>query len=206
MRSAQQQNIFAVVLAAGQSLRFGATKMLQTLNGEAIVYRAAKLARRFAAENSLLVVGHDAEAVVTAAGRQCQFVVVNDSYAEGIGTSIAAAARCLPPSARGMILLLADQPLVTNRHLEALLAAWSGDDNEIVATAFAGAQGPPVLFPRGSFADLARLGGDRGARALLGNPDYEVSTVWFDEAAIDIDTPEDLSRVADASDWHSARS
>ena len=196
MPTQQQQNIFAVVLAAGRSRRFGATKMLQMHRGETMVCRAGRLAREIAGDNSLLVVGHDAQNVIDATNRQLQFLVVNSRYTDGIGTSIAAAARSLPNTARGMLIVLADQPLITTQHLQALLAAWTGGENEIVATAFAGVQGPPVFFPRGAFADLASLSGDSGARALLGDPKYDVSTVWFDDAAIDIDTPDDLRRLA----------
>ena len=94
-----------------------------------------------------------------------------------------------------MLILLADQPLISEEHLNALLSAWSGDDKEIVATAFAGTKGPPVLMPRAVFSDLAKLQGDTGAHKLLENPDYRLTTVWFDPAAIDIDSPDDLDRL-----------
>ena len=92
-------------------------------------------------------------------------------------------------------MLGADQALVDKDHLNAMLAAWSGGDEEIIATAFAGAQGPPVLMPRSSFSDLAKLSGDVGAKKLLDSGDYKVSTIWCDAAGIDIDRPEDLSNL-----------
>ena len=183
---------FAVVLAAGRSQRFGATKQLLEVDGVPIVRGAASLARAVCGDYTLLVVGHEWGNVVAAAEGQCQFVAINEDYTDGIGASIACAARSLAQSADSLLIMLADQPLITADHLNALLSAWSGDDDEIVATAFAGVKGPPVLMPRATFADLARLGGDTGARKLFDNPDYRVTTVWFDPAAVDIDSPEDL--------------
>ena len=191
--------IFAVVLAAGQAQRFGATKQLQIFDGEALVRRAAALARSVCSEKTLLVAGHDWRKVVEAADEQCQFIAINEQHADGIGTSIACAARSLKKAADALLILLADQPLINADHLNALLSAWSGDADEIVASAYAGVQGSPVLMPRDAFSQLAELRGDSGARKLMDDPDYRVSTVWFDPAAIDIDTREDFNRLTQAA-------
>ncbi len=58
-----------------------------------------------------------------------------------------------------MLLVFADQPLVTSTHLQALMDSWSGSELEIVATAYKGTQGPPVLFPRATFDALCDLRG-----------------------------------------------
>ncbi len=195
MNQLSKHRYFAVVLAAGRSQRFGANKQLQVLNGQPLVRHAAALARAVCGKNTLLIVGHEWRRVVAAADQQCQFVAINEDYGDGIGTSIAVAAKSLAHTADCMLILLADQPLISEDHLNALLSAWSGDDQEIVATAFAGTQGPPVLMPRAAFSELAMLEGDTGARKLLENPDFQLTTVWFDPAAIDIDSPDDLDRL-----------
>jgi len=195
MNQLSKHRYFAVVLAAGRSRRFGANKQLQVLNGQPLVRHAAALARAVCGKTTLLIVGHEWRRVVAAADQQCQFVAINEDYGDGIGTSIAVAAKSLAHTADCMLILLADQPLISEDHLNALLSAWSGDDQEIVATAFAGTQGPPVLMPRAAFSELAMLEGDTGARKLLENPDFQLTTVWFDPAAIDIDSPDDLDRL-----------
>ena len=187
--------VYAVVLAAGQAARFGATKQLTAVAGVPLVRRVFETATEACGEGVIAVVGHDAAAVVTAMRAKSGFVVVNEAFEAGLGSSIAAAARACPPAADALLLLLADQVLVTSEHLETLMRAWSGAPNEIVATAFADTEGPPVLMPRDTFAELRGLRGETGARALFSDRRFRLKTVCFEDAAVDIDTRDDLTRI-----------
>jgi len=193
----EKPTVFAAVLAAGGSQRFGRSKMLESIQGETLVGRATSLAREVCGDCSILVAGHESAAVTSAAGDAPQFVIVNDHYEEGIGGSIALAAKAVSHVADALLLLLADQPLVTAQHLRALMSHWQGADDEIVATAFAETMGPPVLFPRGAFDALGELTGDQGAKSLLQSSRFDVRTIPFEDAAIDIDTPADLKKLHD---------
>jgi len=193
----EKPTVFAAVLAAGESRRFGRSKMLESVQRETLVRRAANLAREVCGDCSILVAGHESAAVTSAAGDAPQFVIVNDHYEEGIGGSIALAAKAVSHVADALLLLLADQPLVTAQHLRALMSHWQGADDEIVATAFAETMGPPVLFPRGAFDALGELTGDQGAKSLLQSSRFDVRTIPFEDAAIDIDTPADLKKLHD---------
>lgn len=190
----RNDKVFAVVLAAGESRRFGGTKLLETLHGEPLVRRAARLAKSGCGERSVLVTGHRASEIAAAAAGNCAIVIENPRYRDGLGTSIAVAARALASQADALLLLLADQPLVDTAHLERILAARQGD-RDIVATAFAGTQGPPVLMPRASFPALANLRGDQGARALFTDDRFRLRLIDFEPARVDIDTPEDLAKL-----------
>jgi len=192
--------IHAVVLAAGESRRFQTCKQLAMLDGETLVHRAARLARECCGDNTILVVGHRGDEVADAAGDQCRFLLVNDHYADGFGTSIALAARAVHGSADAMLLLLVDQPLIKMRHLRHIIDKWSGADDEIVASGFDDALGPPVLMPGAAIACLRDLTGDRGAKALLRDKRFKVITVPCAGAGVDIDTPSDLERIVQATD------
>ncbi len=188
----QGRTVFAAVLAAGESRRFGRSKQLEDFEGEPLVHRAAGLAREVCGDRSVLVAGHESAAVIEAAGDAPRYLVVNDRYADGLGGSIALVAKTVSHVADAVLLLFADQPLITAHHLQQLIDTWSGADDEIVATAFAGTTGPPVLFPRGAFEALGELSGDKGAKIVLEDPTFKLQTVPFEDAAIDIDTPADM--------------
>lgn len=188
-----QHNIFAAVLAAGRASRFGATKQLVELRGVPLVQKAVTVAAQACDDRVITVIGHDWQHVVRAMESSAGFLVMNDNYRTGLGSSIATAARACKECADAMLLVFADQPLVTVQHLQALMDRWSGSEREIVATTFRGIQGPPVLFPRATFDALCNLRGDAGARELLRDSRFTLKSVEFEDAAIDIDTPSDLA-------------
>ena len=193
-----RETIRIAVLAAGESRRFGAQKLLATWRGQPLLSFALAAAQRACPGGVLLVTGSDAEAIEALGEKHAIAIVRNPEFAEGIGTSIAVAARACSPDVDALLIALADQPLVSADHLQAIVAAWDRASQSIVATAFAGALGPPVLFGRAHFATLSALGGDRGARHLLHEHRDSVVTVEFPPAAIDVDTSEDLASLDQA--------
>lgn len=190
------RRIFAAVLAAGRSSRFGSTKQLADLDGDPMVRHAVRTATRVCGANTLLVAGHDRTAVAFACAGLPGFVTVNEHYQRGIGSSIAHAVRMLPSQASAIIVVLADQPLIGDRHLHAIITGWSGDEDHVVATSYAGTRGAPVLFPSACFSELATLDDDRGGRHLIEDDRFRVSLVECEGAALDIDTPGDLTRIS----------
>lgn len=192
----KQPVIFAVVLAAGKASRFGTSKQLSTFEDESLVHRATRIAREVCGPNSVLVAGHDASNVIAAADGGCEFLIVNEDYEHGMGSSIALAARALGRIADALLLILADQVLVTTAHLQDIVTAWPGTDEDIVASAYGGTSGPPVLLPSGCLPELAAMGGDQGARQLFSDERFRVTTIDFEDAGVDIDTPADLARLS----------
>lgn len=192
-KEARTRQIVAVVLAAGKSERFGRTKLLAELNGKPLVQYALAAAQEACPGRVCLVVGHDAEHVVTAASGVHDTVVVNASYASGMGSSIAAGVRDCAVDADAILLLLADQPLITGDYLRQLTRTWSGSDSEIVASSFDTVRSPPILFPRKTFEALQNLSGDEGARSILASAEFTVSLVNCEDARFDIDRLADLA-------------
>ena len=86
--------------------------------------------------------------------------------------------------------------MVSAEHVSTLIEQWSGDNREIVASAYANTSGVPALFGSGSFEKLGALTGDQGARRLLDDPEFAVQHIDFEDAATDIDTVADLARLS----------
>ena len=109
--------VYAIVLAAGSATRFGSSKQLAEWNGEKLVRRAAAVAMESCGARTLLVVGHNWKAVHSACQPLSGFFVINDQYEAGIGSSLALAVRSIRQLAKAIVVLLADQPLVTTEHV-----------------------------------------------------------------------------------------
>jgi molybdenum cofactor cytidylyltransferase len=194
--AANSSSVYAVVLAAGSATRYGSSKQLAEWNGEKLVRRATAVATECCSTRSILVSGHNWNAVRSACIPFSGCFVINEKHQAGIGTSLALAVRSIRHVASAIVVLLADQPMVTAEHVAALIARWSGDEREIVASAYANTCGVPALFASGSFEKLGALTGDQGARKLLDDPEFEVRLVEFEDGATDIDTIEDLARLS----------
>ena len=188
-----EHSTFAIILAAGESKRFGSTKQLADYANETLVRRAVRLAEAVCGDNTVLVVGNDWQRVLAACGPQRGIIVRNDEYASGMASSIASGVASVAETADAVLLLLADQPLVTEEHLRSLIDEWHKAPDGIVASGYSDVQGPPAIFPASCFGRLMKLEGDQGARALLKESDCPVTCIDFGEGAIDIDTPEDLA-------------
>ena len=187
-----EKRVFSVVLAAGMASRFGATKQLQDYRGMPLVTRAVRLAEQVCGADSLLVVGMDWAAVAAAAAPLQGFFTINADFEQGLATSISCAIERICDKADAVLLLLADQPLITTAHLQDLLAACNDSDDAIVATAYAGTSGVPAIFPRRDFAALTALRGDRGARSIIEAAGDRLRLIEFEDASVDIDRPENL--------------
>jgi CTP:molybdopterin cytidylyltransferase MocA len=76
------------------------------------------------------------------------------------------------------------------------LAAWERTGKSVVAPVYRGTQGTPVLFAGDTLAELGRLTGDAGARAVIIRHRDRAEFVAFDHPMPpDVDTPEDYTRL-----------
>lgn len=198
--SAEFPITYAVILAAGTSSRFGSTKQLAELNGVSMIRRAAEVSSEACGDRVIVIAGADWRNVTRSAASACKYFAMNELFAEGVGTSISLGARLCAQRADAMLVILADQPLLTSTHLNKLISTWSRTSNEIVASAYAGVIGPPVLFPRLAFPLLCELSGDMGARELLHDSSFRTVTVPFEDGAVDIDTVADFHSICRPAD------
>ncbi len=186
----QADRVYAAIMAAGESKRFGAQKQLVEFTGESLVRRACRVVRTACGTRSLLVLGHNWQGVLESSCHP--YFVINEDYRSGLGGSISAAARALRHTATGLLVTLADQVRVTSDDLERLLALHRKNPEGITIARYADTVGPPVIFPAGAFGDLESQGGSQGAKSVIDSGRYPIATLDCDNARIDIDTPADL--------------
>ncbi len=174
--------VAAVVLAAGESKRLGEPKQLVRLGTETLLERAVRVGQEAGCSPVIVVLGASAASIEA----ECEFgdavLVVNDDWAEGMGSSIRAGVSALP-DADACVVMTCDMPAVTAAHLQLLMVS-----GEVTASTYAGRRGVPTYFPSAAFPLLMELHGDAGARDLL----RSARCVELVGGELDIDTEEDL--------------
>jgi molybdenum cofactor cytidylyltransferase len=184
--------LYAIVLAAGASTRFGSAKQLVRIAGRPLLHNTVSRAVEVAGSAVIVVLGARAAELAPLLTHSPASVVINRDWREGIASSIRAGVARVPATCNAVMLVLADQAAVTAEDLKRLLGAWRRQPDYVAAAFYSGGMGVPAIFPRSRFRDLSELRGDVGARALLHrNPD-RVMRVPMESATLDIDTPEDL--------------
>jgi molybdenum cofactor cytidylyltransferase len=181
-----------ILLAAGSSTRMGSAKQLMNFNGKPLLRHAAEVSCRSDCAPVIVVLGareHDLRPALQGLPLE---IVVNDSWSEGIGTSISTGLRAIenrPVS--GVILALADQPFITADFLRDLAEEHVRTQKLIVASRYSGTVGVPAFFSRQLFPRLQALEPHQGCKSILLECSQEAFLIDCPEAAVDVDSPED---------------
>jgi molybdenum cofactor cytidylyltransferase len=190
--------IAALVLAAGQSLRAGATnKLLAEIAGVALIRRTVETILASPAHPVIVVTGHEAGKLSGALdGLDVEFAH-NPVYAAGMAGSIAVGVKALPADVAGVLVCLGDMPSLDAGDIAALIAAFDPEHGTTIVVPVAqGRQGNPVLFGRTHFGQLMELTGDAGARSVIAAHKGAVAEVAMtgDGTLTDLDTTDAIAR------------
>jgi len=161
------------------------------------VLAAAAASRALPRSPLIVVVGAEALRVRLALRRaRCNArVVTNVRWQEGMATSLRAGLEAAGPNTEAALVLAVDQPLVGAAALTRLVAAWRRRPQVPAAALYEGHAGVPAVLPRRRWRALQSVRGDEGARALL-RRSSALTLVDMPEAAFDVDTPDDVRRLA----------
>lgn len=181
-----------LLLAAGSSSRLARPKQLLPYQGQTLLRHAAEVAAAAPCRPLVLVTGALHDELLPEIDGLPFYVVRNDNWADGMGGSIAAGLAELEtaaetPKVDAIIVMLCDQPLLTDEVIGQLIVQFQATGQPVVASAYAGTQGVPALFSREIFPQLLELRGASGARELLQQYAH-LPTVDFPGGATDVDT------------------
>jgi CTP:molybdopterin cytidylyltransferase MocA len=141
--------IWAVVLAAGASSRFGSPK--QALLLEPVLERV----RRSAVDDVLVVLG------AHGIGVEARTVRCPD-WERGPGVSLRCGLAALPAEAEAAVVVLGDGPELDPASIDRVIAAWRAEQAPVVAATYGGTRLHPVLLAREAWAGIP----DEGAKKL----------------------------------------
>ncbi len=189
MPAGRASDAVGLVLAAGAGTRFGAAKQVAQLGGRPLIQWPIDALRAGGVEHIVVVLGAHADAVRQALGA-VESVVAAD-WAEGISASLrTGVAAAQARGADRVLVVLGDQPHLTGVAVARVLAA-SRRGAPFCRACYGGVCGHPVALGRETFAAIAALRGDAGARALTRWSPVDVDCAGAGAPA-DVDTPADL--------------
>jgi molybdenum cofactor cytidylyltransferase len=182
------QRVGAVILAAGESRRYGSPKQLVEVEGRTLLDHVIATARAAGLSPIVAVVP---PWLARPSAEESVRWIPNPQPKLGISHSLRLGLEALSDS-QAAVILLGDQPRVAAATIAQLLEARG--DRPIVAAEAGGLLAPPILIERSHFGLASALTGDQGLRDVLrGSPEL-VTPVPLGEHAVDIDTPDDLNR------------
>ncbi|MFF3019476.1 NTP transferase domain-containing protein [Streptomyces sp. NPDC057939] len=191
--------VAGLLLAAGGGRRLGGRpKALLPHRGRPLVENAVRVLREAGCGPIHVVLGASAAEVRERADLTDCVVVDNPDWEEGMGSSLRVGLDSLAGTGAGAALVsLVDQPGIGSAAVARVREAYRSPTS-LVAAAYDGERGHPVLFGADRWADIVRTAtGDRGARVHLREHAKEVILVECGDIAqdYDIDTPPDLARL-----------
>lgn len=189
-------SVSGVLLAAGQARRMGQGgphKLLAEFDGVPLVRRSAQMLIESELTSVIAVTGHRREEIDDALSGLDLVLAFNPDYASGLSTSLIRGISQPQASASdGVLVMLADMPSITVAGINLLVETFRAAGGDcIIRASHQGKRGNPIILPRATYADILRLEGDIGARAIIESSGLSVIDVDIGPSAhIDVDTPE----------------
>jgi len=186
--------LYALLLAAGESVRMGRPKALLSWQGGTLVEFQIEQLLAGGVERVVLVLGHQAEAVRRVASPLARTtIVLNQDYATGKTSSVRAGLEAIPNHADAVLVLAVDQPRPAGL-IRRLRQAHETSDALITVPSFGGRHGHPTIFSRELFPEMRNIREETQGLRAVRRRDRERTQVIETATRvplIDINTPEE---------------
>ncbi len=185
-------------MAAGGSSRMGSPKQLLPWNNSTLIETAIKTALASSSGKIFVVLGANSNQISQHITSYDVETLYNMHWVKGLGHSIAAGVKHIMShdSFNGVLVMLADQPLISSDDLDKLIASFKEGKRQIVATQYENTRiGVPAIFDQFYYQQLATLNEDKGAKeVLLANKEH-ILAIELSNKLLDIDTKEAYNKL-----------
>lgn len=180
----------ALLLAAGASRRMGTCKQLLPVGDQPAITHCLTTILAAGVQEVVVVIGANGDAVAAAVGHLPVRIVRNRDAAGDMADSVRTGLAALDWENSGVMICLADQPLVGRGTFQQLLRLHAACPDEILIPVFAGKRGHPTIFPRRLLQQFRP--GMTLRDVVQGNPRQvrliDIPDPWV---TLDMDTPAD---------------
>ena len=198
INATEQQQIGALILAAGSSRRAGEINKLLTPYGDkTMVSHIAQVVSSSQVCRVVAVTGHEQSLVMEALSPLPVECHHNTAHNSGMASSVVTGVSQLTET-DGILVFLGDMPHITTDIINTMIDAFKQHpDKSIFLPVNEERRGNPVLFGKVFFDNLLTLEGDIGAKKLVQQYPDEVFEVMIEDdgVLVDYDTAEELAKL-----------
>ena len=190
-----------IILAAGESIRFGKPKQLLRLKNKYLIEWVLDAALESRLKHIILVLGHEHQRILRALGTKAQHprlqVVVNHQYKQGQSVSLQTGLLKIRDIFPSVMFLVSDQPMLESKTIDYHLDQFWSSDKDICVPAHQGKRGNPTIFSQKFYSQLQQIQGDMGGRKIIQSHPEFVLQIDIDNPLFffDIDTPADFNKL-----------
>jgi len=180
--------ISAILLAAGESRRMGRPKLLLKWGGSTIIEKSVDTLLASKIDELIVVLGHQAQAILRKLGARRLKAVVNPQYRMGMSTSIRTGIGQVSSMSEAILIALADQPLIERDLIDHLIDTYGRNPQGIVLPSYKGRRGHPVILDSNRYrGEMENLMGDAGCRPILERHPGDILEVPVDSEGVLVD-------------------
>lgn len=185
--------VWAIVLAAGESVRMGTPKMLLPFHGSTILEKVIENISKSTISKIMVVTGADSETIIRQIRNLNVSYCYNEKYSEGMLSSVICGFRNVPPETSAIAVFQGDQPLIKHETINIVITAYDKSDRGLIIPVFENRRGHPFLIDKKYRKEIEKLNPDEGLRSLSSIFKEDVLEVETNDQGIlkDIDTYEE---------------
>ena len=186
------EKLTLIMLAAGNSRRFGSNKLLYEIDGRPMYLRTLEKLRKAASElgNCEIIVVTQYEEIVAKANALGIKVLINPQPERGISSSMQMGLAAAKDSS-ACLFTVSDQPWLTTETIVNLVHKFRDEKKGMACTLFGAKTGNPCIFSRKYYQELMEITGDKGGKQIINRHPEDVTYFKIEDARElqDIDIP-----------------
>jgi molybdenum cofactor cytidylyltransferase len=191
------QTLAGIVLAAGESRRMGQPKQLLPFGERTILERVVDMLLTAGVGEVVVVLGHVADRVRAVLGDRPVTAVVNESYRQGMLSSVKCGVHAIGAGYDAVLFALGDQPHIESAVVSQVIHAYRAGNAGIVIPRYGAKKGHPIIINLQKYREaIANLPEGAGLNALMQEhaDDVRLIDVATEDIIRDIDVPDDYAR------------
>lgn len=185
--------IWAVILAAGESKRMGTPKMLLPFNGSTMIRNVIQNVSESDISKIMVVLGAHKEKISMEIEKLPVRTCFNDDFRQGMLTSVKCGVRNLPSGFDAVLVFQGDQPLIRPATINKIINSYTSSNKGLAIPVYKNRRGHPPLVDKKYTIDIEKISPDKGLNTLAEQYSHDVLEVETDDPGIlrDFDTYEE---------------